>query len=124
MSQETPIILYVGDSETGQWLESMIAPSYVYSQSELLPALGIYASYMPDLVILDARTMPDLARQAYIHLRSIDAEQILIISDNIEDWEHPAEAQIQVLTSLSKTDLLTTIGDLIGTSFVIGEGVS
>lgn len=126
MSQETPIILYVGDSETAQWLELMLEPhgAYVYQGNELLPTLGMYVTYMPDLVILDARTMPDLARHVYAHLRSVDAEHIHIISDGIENWGYAADTEIQVLAPGSKSDLLISIGDLIGTSFVISEGVS
>ena len=129
MSQETPILLYVGNDEMGQWLETIIASQngYVYTEHELLSALGLYVSYMPDLVVLDARALPDLARQVYSHLRSIDAENIVILDDNPEDWEFLQDRQIYVLTSScksDKSDLLIAIGNVLGTSFVISEGVS
>jgi hypothetical protein len=121
MSQETPIILYVGDIETGQWLESSLDPNggYVYTGTELIPTLGIYSSYMPDLVILDAQTMPDLARQVYLHLRSVDAEPIIILDDNTAGWEYPIDAKIEVLPIASKPDLLAVIDDLIGALFAV-----
>ena len=121
MSQDTPIILYIGDSETGQWFDLMLAPwqGYVYVRNELLSALGVYISYEPDLVILDARIMPKLAQNAYTHLRSVNAEHILILEGERKEWEHPANIHIQVMRSVSISDLLSTINNMLSASIDI-----
>jgi hypothetical protein len=100
MSQETPTILYVGDPETGEWLASTLEPlgAYVYLSNELLPALGMFMTYEPGLVILDARALPELAQGVYFHLNSINAESILIFDQ----------------TASSNSDLLAAINDYMG----------
>jgi len=84
MSQERLVVLCVGDAETERWITTSIEPygGIVYRANELLEALGIYVTYAPDIVVLDSRTAPDLTQQMYSHLRTIDAEPILIFDDN------------------------------------------
>src|ERR1041385_8136899 len=124
MSNERLVVVYVGDADTEQWLATSLQlyEGYVYRADELLSVLGMVVSYMPDLVVLDARTAPTLARQVYYHLRTIDAEPILILDHDSEDWDYPEYAQIRVITSFQKADLLAEIGDLTGTFLSFGEG--
>src|SRR5215468_11094189 len=95
MSNERLVVVYVGDADTEQCLATSLEPheGYVYRADELLSVLGMVVSYMPDLVVLDARTAPMLARQVYYHLRTIDAEPILILDHDSDDWEYPEYAQ-------------------------------
>lgn len=118
MSQETPIILYIGDSETGKWLDLMLSSwqGYVYTRDELFAALGVYASYQPDLVILDARIMPKLAQQAYLHLQSVVAQHLVIIAGKTEKWAYPAGAHMRVLNSGTIPDLLSAVDAMLRTS--------
>jgi hypothetical protein len=124
MSQQRLVVLYVGDAETEQWLSSCVEPyeGNVYRADALLQVLGMYISYMPDVVVLDARMAPDLARKVYFHLRTIDAEPILILDVCSEDWDYPDQARIRVLTTFGKNDVLAEISDLTGILFSIGEG--
>lgn len=124
MSQEMPIVLYVGDSETEKWLAASLEPfgGYIYRADQLLQLLGMYVNYSPDVVVLDAKVAPDLAREVYFHLRTIEAEPILILDDCADDWDYSEESRIRVLTTVGKNDLLAEIGDLSGLLISIGEG--
>jgi len=124
MSQQRLVVLYVGDADTEQWLASCVEPyeGNIYRADALLQVLGMYVSYMPDVVVLDARMAPDLAREVYFHLRTIDAEPLLILDDRAEDWEYPEQSRIRVLTTFGKNDVFVEIGELTGTLFSIGEG--
>jgi len=84
MLHERLVVLCVGNEETEQWIASSIEPygGNVYRATELFEALGIYVTYAPDIVVLDSTTAPDLAQQMYSHLRTIDAEPILIFDDS------------------------------------------
>ena len=83
MSQQRLVVLCVGNTHTEQWLTSTVEPygGYVYRADELLQALGMYVTYTPDIVVLDAMAEPDLAQKVYSHLRTIEAEPILILDD-------------------------------------------
>jgi len=120
MSQENPIVLYVGDTETEQWLAASLEPygGYVYREDELLRILGLHVTYMPDLVVLDARATPELARKVFSHLLTVDAEPILVLDDCVDDYPDG----IRVLTTSDKNDVLAQIGDLTGILFSLGEG--
>ena len=120
MSQDQPILLYVGNSDTGQWLASVVEQGYVYTPAALLETLGIFVTYMPDLVILDAMAAPDLSEQVYFHLQTVGAESILVVDNSAERWE--SQPGIHILTSDSRTDLLAAISNLTGISFTVGEG--
>lgn len=125
MLREQLIILYVGaDAQMAEWLVDGLEPyeGYVHKPTELLEALGMYITYMPDLVVLDARSAPELAREVYFHLRTVDAEPILILDDGQANWDYPPQSSIRVQTPVSNADLGSEIGDLLGTEFAIGEG--
>lgn len=116
MSQERLVIVYVGDAETEAWLAANVGADCVYRAEALLQALGMVVTYMPELVILDARVMPDVARQVYYHLQTIDAEPILVLDHSAEGWDLPLQSRVRVLTD--QTDLLEEIGTLD----TVGEG--
>src|SRR5262245_46315608 len=88
MSQERLVVLCVGGADTERWIASSIEPygGYVYRADDLTHALGMYVSYMPELVVLDTKNAPELATQVYTHLRSIDVEPILILDHESKTW--------------------------------------
>jgi hypothetical protein len=51
---------------------------WVYHADALMPALGMYITYMPQIVIID--TCASYAEDAYLHLRSVDAHPIILLT--------------------------------------------
>src|SRR5689334_18631753 len=89
-------ILYVGDARRGRALHDAAAEHgwYVYVPTETMEALGIYIFYMPGLVVIDAGS--DFAQEVYRHLRSIEAEPLLILADKAQQktWNIPVAARV------------------------------
>lgn len=88
MSQQKPLILYVGDAEHGRaFLDASLARgAWAYLAEDVAEALGAYIAYMPDAVVLNAYTQADITAEAYHHLRSVEAHPIFILSDD-RDWD-------------------------------------
>lgn len=84
MSLQHPLILYVGDAQAGQALQDAVqnAGWWVYQPTETLEALGMYVTYMPDVVVINAATQPDFTGEVYEHLRSVDARPLLVLTDD------------------------------------------
>ncbi len=74
-------ILYIGAPQAGQSLAQAAAhrDSYVYTPTHLMQALGIYITYMPQVVVIDMAV--DYAPAAYDHLRSVDAQPLILLTD-------------------------------------------
>jgi DNA-binding NtrC family response regulator len=88
MSQQKPLILYVGDAEQGRaFLDTALARgAWVYLAEDVEEALGAYIAYSPDAVVLNAYTRPDTTAEAYHHLRSVEAQPIFILSED-RGWD-------------------------------------
>lgn len=88
MSQQKPLILYIGDADQGRaFLDAALARgAWVYLAEDVEEALGAYIAYTPDAVVLNAYTRPDASAEAYHHLRSIEAQPIFILSED-RGWD-------------------------------------
>ncbi len=75
------LILYVGDPDAGRALAALIEPlgGYVYLPDSLMQALGMYITYFPQVVVIDMAL--DYAPEALEHLRSVDADPLLLLTD-------------------------------------------
>lgn len=84
MSQQKPLILYVGDAEQGRALldAALARGAWVYLAEDVEEALGAYIAYSPDAVVLNAYTQADSVAEAYHHLRSVEAHPIFILSED------------------------------------------
>lgn len=73
-------ILYIGTPEKGQALAAQVEArgGYVYLPENLMQALGMYITYMPQIVVIDMAV--DYAQEAYDHLRSVDAEPLVLLT--------------------------------------------
>ena len=73
------LILYIGKPEQGQALAAAASSqnSYVYLPASLMDALGMYITYFPDIVVIDMAV--EYAQEAFDHLRSVDAEPLVLI---------------------------------------------
>ena len=78
MSREHPFILYVGDIEAGRALSAAAEAWgwYVLLPHDDLETLAMYSVYYPDVSVIDQTT--NFADEVEFHLRSIEAELILI----------------------------------------------
>jgi len=87
MSSQHPMILFIGSSEQGNDLLNAVEPLgwWVYQPQTDTEALGMYISYLPDIVLMDAQTMPDIAEEVYFHLASVQVEPMIVIGGN-EIW--------------------------------------
>lgn len=75
------LILYIGEREAGEALAARVEQDggFVYLPESLMQALGMYITYFPDMVVIDMSL--SYAQEAYDHLRSVDAEPIILLTD-------------------------------------------
>lgn len=75
------LILYIGEREAGEALAARAEAEsgYVYLPDSLMQALGMYITYFPDVVVIDMSLL--YAQEVYDHLRSVDAEPIILLTD-------------------------------------------
>ncbi len=87
MSQQHPMILYVGSSDQGTQLLKAVEPLgwWVYQPQNDTEALGMYVSYLPDVVLMDAETMTEIAEEVYFHLASVQVEPMIVVGGD-EVW--------------------------------------
>ncbi|MFQ5811711.1 MAG: hypothetical protein ACE5I2_00740 [Anaerolineae bacterium] len=121
MSKEHPRIIYVGDDVRGQALRIAVQSRgwRVYLPTERLQALGMYAVYFPDIVVLEAVSGSNLAEEVCFHLRTVRVEPLLILTDELqhEQWNVSAMSAIHVLPrTASIDDLIAAILELIESS--------
>ncbi len=114
MSSEHPLILFVGNPDRGhQFLEAVESLGWwAYMPQDASEALGIYISYVPDMVILDAEADPDTAEEVYLHLQSIQAENILTLTSDPR-WHQNADVWV-LPAGISHTDLAAHIAAFLG----------
>ncbi len=75
------LMLYVGKLEAGQALAALAEQhnDYVYLPDSMMEALGMYITYFPRVTIIDMSV--DYAPEVFDHLRSVDADPIVLLSD-------------------------------------------
>ncbi len=100
-SEHMQIMIYVGDPTRGRMLQ-MAGDQYGWSvllPTEMLEALGMYVVYFPDLVIIDTATNYALAEGVFTHLRSVDAQGLLVLADTAESgpWNMLLPPTVQVV---------------------------
>jgi DNA-binding response OmpR family regulator len=83
MSVKYPMILYVGEMAQGQALAQTVARQgwHVFAADDTLGALGLYITYVPDIIVIDAAARPLLATEVFHHLRSVEARPLLVLVD-------------------------------------------
>lgn len=111
MSEQHPMILFVGHPEHGAQLLEAVEPMgwWVYQPTTANEVLGMYVSYMPDVVVMDAEAMPDVAGEVYFHLASVQADPMIVIGGDAV-WSDrathhlPAHASIEaIITCVAET---------------------
>ncbi|MBZ0296051.1 MAG: hypothetical protein K8L99_26055 [Anaerolineae bacterium] len=82
MSFQHPNILYVGGQDTGRAFAQAVKKAnwWVHLPTETLEALGMYITYMPDIIVIDLTEQPELTQSVYEHLQSIEASPMLVLA--------------------------------------------
>jgi DNA-binding response OmpR family regulator len=113
MSQQHPLILYVGDRAKGRTLldTALENGGWAYLAEDAAEALGAYVAYTPDAVVLDPQAVPEMAAEVYHHLRSIEAHPIFILTpDRAWDRSVTEADEVYVLRpDITANELLTYI---------------
>jgi hypothetical protein len=107
-------ILYVGDAGRGQALHKAAAERgwYVYVPIGTIEALGNYIFYSPSVVVIE--TGSDFAGEVFRHLRSIEAEPLLILADKSQEMDWRMSSDYRVLPCMAGTDeIIAAITNLL-----------
>lgn len=109
MSTEFLTVLYVGNANAGARFATHAEGRgwYVYVAESLFEALGAYAMYFPDVIILDDAQDRDMVHAAYFHLASVNAQPVLILTDNPGVWELPLHLVARMLPANADLTQLT-----------------
>lgn len=111
MSDQHPMILFVGSSQQGDQLLNAVEPLnwWVYQPQTDTEALGMYISYLPDVILLNADTEPQMAAEVYFHLASVQVEPMIVIGGD-DLWSDrvthhlPADASItEIIGCIAET---------------------
>ena len=89
MSKQHPIILYTGTSNRKIELEAIAQTHawYLVESNELMQLLAYYVFYMPDVILIEDEPDIELAEDAFMHLSSVKAHPMIILSDDPARWE-------------------------------------
>ena len=103
MSEKLLQVMYVGGADSVSALQETVDTSVwtIFHPQELLESLGMYVTYFPDVVIIEDDIRNEIAYEVYMHLRSIEAENLLILTDHPGSWEIPPETGIRTLPRYS-----------------------
>lgn len=79
--EHAPYVLFVGETDTARALLNAMVPQggYVYHPQSLMETLGMYITMMPRVIVID--TCAPFASDVYLHLRSVDARPIILLTD-------------------------------------------
>ncbi|MEP6988063.1 MAG: hypothetical protein ABI970_20845 [Chloroflexota bacterium] len=118
MSEQHPMILFVGHPEQGAQLLEAVEPLgwWVYQPQNANEALGMYVSYLPDVVLLNADAAPDITEEVYYHLASVLAEPMIVISDD-ELWSDRVTHHLSADAHVA--EIIARVGEATGALEVI-----
>ena len=113
MSDQHPMILFVGHNEQGAQLLEAVEPLgwWVYQPQTANEALGMFVSYLPDVVLLNADDAPDVAEEVYFHLASVLAEPMIVIGGD-ELWSDRVSHHLPADADAS--DVIACVSELTG----------
>jgi len=113
MSVQHPMILFIGHHEQSAQLLEAVEPLgwWVYQPENANEALGMYVSYMPDVVLMNAEAAPDITEEVYYHLASVQADPVIVIGGD-EVWSdrvtHHLQADVHV------AEIIAAVGEATG----------
>ena len=119
MSAERPLILFVGQPARSQSLKQAITPLgwHLYDPQDVLTALGMAVAYLPDIAVIDADAVPELAHEVHFHLSSI-AVPIIVLSDD-PVWSDRATHTLPA--DARESEVMTLIAALAGADHIVPD---
>jgi len=113
MSDQHPMILFVGHQEQGTQLLEAVEPLgwWVYQPQNANEALGMYVSYLPDVILMNADSAPDITEEVYYHLASVLAEPMIVIGGD-EVWSDRVTHHLPAGADVS--DVITCVAETTG----------
>ena len=113
MSDQHPMILFVGSSEAGENLLKAVEPLgwWVYQPETANEVLGMYVSYLPDVVLMDVEAVPDMAEEVYFHLASVQVEPMIVIGGD-EVWSDRVTHHLPA--DVEAADVIACVSEVTG----------
>lgn len=104
-TETAPYVLFIGETASADTLQKALVPAggYVYHPQTLMEALGIYITMLPRIIVID--TCAPFASEVYLHLRSVDARPILLLT-HANGFKPMREAGISCLPRNATSDEL------------------
>lgn len=84
--KRNPTILFIGTDNSAESLRAENEGWTVMRPEEMMEALAWYTFYFPDVVIIEDAPDSEDAHEVYAHLRSIYADNVLLLSDEPFRW--------------------------------------
>ena len=84
--KRNPTILFIGTEQGADALRANNEGWTIFHPQETMEALAWYTFYFPDVVIIEDAPESEDAHEIYAHLRSIYAENVLLLTDEPFRW--------------------------------------
>jgi hypothetical protein len=88
MSKQQPVIVYVGETPRALALQTALQAQgwTLLHPQEMMEALAMHIFYYPDAFIIEDTAEFDDPRGTFAHLRSVGAENILVLTNAPASW--------------------------------------
>lgn len=98
MHKLNPTVLHIAEMEPNPLVVEVVARvnGYPIHTDNLMEALAAYTFYVPDVVVVEAPMGSWLGQEALVHLDSVDARPLVILTDRRDLWSTPAVHRVYV----------------------------
>ncbi|MEQ8672542.1 MAG: hypothetical protein RLP44_25115 [Aggregatilineales bacterium] len=103
--KRNPTILFIGTEDSADSLRANNEGWTIFHPQETMEALAWYTFYFPELVIIEDAPESEDAHEVYAHLRSIYAENVLLLSDEPFRWVDDSYEPYSLPLSASVRDI-------------------
>lgn len=107
-TNENILVLYVGGSVRAAALQAATDHRgwYVRHAEDTMMALGIYIVEKPHIVVLEDHPAFPFVADVYMHLRSVAAAPLILLTDEPDTWARPADQSVYHLPTAVTGDSL------------------
>jgi len=83
-----------------------------------MEALAMQVFYYPDAFVIEESATNDNARDVYAHLRSVEAENLVVLTNAAASWGIPNESAIRALPIYTSVEaLIDALTDMVEPSY-------
>lgn len=103
MSKQNPVVIYVGSEVNAQALteNTRFDGWMVLRPQDMEDALAMHIFEYPDVIVIEDSI--DFGRDVFSHLRSVDEECLVLLTDQPETWSVPFGSLIRVISQDAST---------------------